>query len=109
MSAGAAGKPARAFLSIGEVLAQLRPDFPDITISKIRFLESEGLVEQLGVQPGPLDELGSREPKLDRVGRERTRAGQLGVGTARHPRLLTWQGRGLEASVYRVEMLADDS
>jgi DNA-binding transcriptional MerR regulator len=26
------------------VLAQLRPDFPDVTISKIRFLESEGLV-----------------------------------------------------------------
>jgi DNA-binding transcriptional MerR regulator len=46
VSAGAAGGlPARAFLSIGEVLAQLRPDFPDITISKIRFLESEGLVE----------------------------------------------------------------
>lgn len=31
-------------LSIGAVLAQLRPDFPDVTISKIRFLESEGLV-----------------------------------------------------------------
>ena len=40
----AAGVPARAFLSIGEVLAQLRPAFPDITISKIRFLESEGLI-----------------------------------------------------------------
>lgn len=37
--------PARAFLSIGEVLAQLRPEFPDITISKIRFLESEGLLQ----------------------------------------------------------------
>ncbi|HVM27589.1 MAG TPA: MerR family transcriptional regulator [Mycobacteriales bacterium] len=46
MSAGAAGGlPARAFLSIGEVLSQLRPDFADITISKIRFLEAEGLVE----------------------------------------------------------------
>jgi DNA-binding transcriptional MerR regulator len=32
-------------LSIGEVLARLRTDFPDVTISKIRFLESEGLVE----------------------------------------------------------------
>ena len=30
--------------SIGSVLAQLRTDFPDVTISKIRFLESEGLV-----------------------------------------------------------------
>jgi DNA-binding transcriptional MerR regulator len=27
------------------VLAQLRADFPDVTISKIRFLESEGLVQ----------------------------------------------------------------
>jgi DNA-binding transcriptional MerR regulator len=35
----------RAGMSIGEVLSQLRPDFPDVTISKIRFLESEGLVE----------------------------------------------------------------
>ncbi|MFD0207131.1 MULTISPECIES: transcriptional regulator FtsR [Saccharothrix] len=39
----AAGRP-RGGLSIGVVLAQLRPDFPDVTISKIRFLESEGLV-----------------------------------------------------------------
>jgi len=37
--------PARAFMSIGEVLAALRSDFPDVTISKIRFLEAEGLVE----------------------------------------------------------------
>jgi DNA-binding transcriptional MerR regulator len=31
-------------LSIGAVLTQLRAEFPDVTISKIRFLESEGLV-----------------------------------------------------------------
>src|SRR3954453_772374 len=37
--------PSRAFMSIGEVLATLRADFPDVTISKIRFLEAEGLVE----------------------------------------------------------------
>jgi DNA-binding transcriptional MerR regulator len=37
--------PGRSRLSIGEVLGELRPDFPDVTISKIRFLESEGLVE----------------------------------------------------------------
>lgn len=42
MSATAAS---RAFMSIGEVLTQLRGDFPDVTISKIRFLEAEGLVE----------------------------------------------------------------
>ncbi|MFI5526922.1 MerR family transcriptional regulator [Kitasatospora sp. NPDC051853] len=32
-------------LSIGAVLAFLRDDFPEVTISKIRFLEAEGLVE----------------------------------------------------------------
>lgn len=32
------------WLSIGAVLASLKPDFPDISISKIRFLESEGLL-----------------------------------------------------------------
>jgi DNA-binding transcriptional MerR regulator len=31
-------------MSIGVVLDLLRPDFPDVTISKIRFLEAEGLV-----------------------------------------------------------------
>jgi len=31
-------------ISIGEVLTLLKKDFPDVTISKIRFLESEGLV-----------------------------------------------------------------
>lgn len=30
--------------SIGQVLAVMKADFPDITISKIRFLESEGLI-----------------------------------------------------------------
>jgi DNA-binding transcriptional MerR regulator len=31
-------------LSIGEVLESLQHDYPDITISKIRFLEAEGLI-----------------------------------------------------------------
>lgn len=35
----------REYLSIGEVLAQLLEEFPDVTISKIRFLESQGLIE----------------------------------------------------------------
>ena len=35
----------RARLSIGEVLGQLRGDFPGLNISKIRFLEAEGLIE----------------------------------------------------------------
>jgi bifunctional DNase/RNase/DNA-binding transcriptional MerR regulator len=35
----------RGQFAIGEVLAQLRPEFPDISTSKIRFLEAEGLIE----------------------------------------------------------------
>lgn len=35
----------RGQFGIGEVLAQLRPEFPDISTSKIRFLEAEGLIE----------------------------------------------------------------
>src|SRR3981081_3648902 len=34
----------RSYMSIGDVLTLLRQEFPDITISKIRFLESQGLV-----------------------------------------------------------------
>ncbi|MEV7413995.1 MerR family transcriptional regulator [Streptomyces sp. NPDC089919] len=40
-TAGSAGR----LLSIGSVLNQLRDEFPEVTISKIRFLEAEGLVE----------------------------------------------------------------
>lgn len=35
----------RPYLSIGEVLGLLLDEFPDVTISKIRFLESQGLIE----------------------------------------------------------------
>lgn len=38
-------QPARGQFGIGEVLAQLRAEFPDISPSKIRFLEAEGLIE----------------------------------------------------------------
>lgn len=34
----------RGYLTIGEVISRLSGDFPDVTISKIRFLESEGLI-----------------------------------------------------------------
>jgi DNA-binding transcriptional MerR regulator len=34
----------KSYLSIGDVLTLLREEFPDVTISKIRFLESQGLV-----------------------------------------------------------------
>jgi DNA-binding transcriptional MerR regulator len=35
----------RGYRSIGEVLAEVQDEFPDITISKIRFLESQGLID----------------------------------------------------------------
>ena len=31
-------------LTIGEVIGRLAPDFPDLTVSKIRYLESGGLI-----------------------------------------------------------------
>lgn len=46
---GGAGRGAAAadsgLMSIGTVLNVLRGEFPEVTISKIRFLESEGLIE----------------------------------------------------------------
>jgi DNA-binding transcriptional MerR regulator len=39
------GARENALMSIGEVLAHLRTEFPDTTISKLRFLEAEGLVD----------------------------------------------------------------
>ncbi len=44
-AAAAGGPHSEVLMSIGEVLAHLRVDFPDTTISKLRFLETEGLVE----------------------------------------------------------------
>ena len=42
--AGDGGVPAARRLTIGKVLAALSEEFPDVTASKIRFLEAEGLV-----------------------------------------------------------------
>lgn len=35
---------AQGFMTIGEVVEKLKPEHPDLTISKVRFLEDEGLV-----------------------------------------------------------------
>ncbi|WP_246065069.1 MULTISPECIES: MerR family transcriptional regulator [Aeromicrobium] len=43
MSEALGERPAR--LGIGKVLDELRPDFPELTLSKLRYLETEGLVE----------------------------------------------------------------
>ena len=45
VSEGAAEDLGSGHLSIGEVLDQLRAEFPDVTISKIRFLESQRLLD----------------------------------------------------------------
>lgn len=37
--------PETGELSIGEVINLLRDDFPDVSVSKIRFLESQGLID----------------------------------------------------------------
>lgn len=39
-------------LSIGEVINLLRDDFPDVSVSKIRFLESQGLIDPDRTQAG---------------------------------------------------------
>lgn len=44
--------PARANVGIGQVLAELRPEFPDISPSKIRFLEAEGLIQPARAESG---------------------------------------------------------
>ena len=44
-SVSAAHGTSAATLTIGDVLAHLKVEFPDLTISKIRFLEDQGLVQ----------------------------------------------------------------
>ena len=51
-SALASGTPGRGSVSIGQVLDELSPEFPDISPSKIRFLEAEGLIQPLRSSSG---------------------------------------------------------
>ena len=60
--------------NIGEVLDQLRPDFPGVTIPKIRFLEDEGLVKPERTAVG-----------LPQVLRRRRRAAALRPADAARP------------------------
>ncbi|MDH3193174.1 MAG: MerR family transcriptional regulator, partial [Acidimicrobiia bacterium] len=39
-------------LSIGEVINLLKDDFPEISVSKVRFLENQGLVSPTRSQSG---------------------------------------------------------
>jgi DNA-binding transcriptional MerR regulator len=51
-SALAGGTPGRGSVGIGQVLDELSPEFPDISPSKIRFLEAEGLIQPLRSSSG---------------------------------------------------------
>lgn len=44
MTAAGHGAAEERYLSIGGVIDLLSPEFPDLTVSKVRFLENEGLV-----------------------------------------------------------------
>ena len=48
----ASGTPSRGSVSIGQVLDELSAEFPDISPSKIRFLEAEGLIQPLRSSSG---------------------------------------------------------
>ena len=53
MNSAATQKPQRErLLRIGEVVRRLRDEFPDISISKIRYLEDEGLLTPRRTQGG---------------------------------------------------------
>jgi DNA-binding transcriptional MerR regulator len=54
----------RKYSSIGEVLVSLKAEFPDVTISKIRFLESEGLISPERTSSGYRK---FHEPDVDRL------------------------------------------
>ncbi|RLE12946.1 MAG: MerR family transcriptional regulator, partial [Actinobacteria bacterium] len=41
----AVGSPPQRTHTIGEVINLLRPEFPDVSVSKVRFLESRGLIQ----------------------------------------------------------------
>ena len=53
-ASAARSTPARTpgLLSIGQVLARLTPEFPDLTNSKLRFLEEQGLVQPSRTESG---------------------------------------------------------
>lgn len=54
----------QSHLSIGEVLSLLQEDFPDVTISKIRFLEAQGLLDP---ERSPSGYRKFRDDDIDRI------------------------------------------
>jgi DNA-binding transcriptional MerR regulator len=102
----------RGYLGIGEVLAELRAEFPDISVSKIRFLDSAGLIEPARSAGGyrrfaaadvdrlrqvltmqrdeylPLRVIRDRLAELDAAARRQAGARLDGDGDGAHPRRL---------------------
>ena len=116
---------ARAYLGIGEVLVELRSEFPEISVSKIRFLESAGLIAPARspsgyrrFTPGDIDKLrfiltAQRDQYLPlRVIKERldhraaVRESQDGVGQSARPELISRRDL-LDSSGIGEEQLAD--
>lgn len=112
-------------MSIGEVLELLRPEFPDIKISKIRFLEEQGLVDPdrtpagyrkfshahverlryvLAVQRDHYLPLRVIRDHLDAVDRGQEPA-PLPGGVPRMPRLVAEAGRPAHVRLTRDELL----
>ena len=106
---------ARHYLGIGEVLVELRGEFPDISVSKIRFLESEGLIAPgpvaVGlppVRPADVDQLrfiltAQRDQYLPlRVIKERLTTRRAGPpAECRRPRRPARRGRAVASTVRR--------
>src|SRR5215813_1729744 len=116
---------ARAYLGIGEVLVELRSEFPEISVSKIRFLESEGLIAPARspsgyrrFTPGDIDKLrfiltAQRDQYLPlRVIKERldhraaVRESPDGVGQRARPELISRRDL-LDSSGIGEELLTD--
>ena len=71
MSAPAKAPTAKRMLTIGSVCRRLQDEFPDISISKIRFLEDEGLLTPQRTRGGyrlfSEDDLERRQAGLDEL------------------------------------------
>jgi DNA-binding transcriptional MerR regulator len=109
-----------ANVGIGQVLAELRPDFPDISPSKIRFLEAEGLITPQRAESGyrrfaarDIERLRyiltvQRDEYLPlRVIKERLVAMDSGDGTAGAAPMTMTRSQLLEAAGAEEELLAE--
>ena len=119
-----------ASLGIGEVLARLRPEFPDVSPSKIRFLEAEGLIEPARSSSGyrrfapahverlryiltaqrdeylPLRVIKDRLDALDGAGHTRqTLAGAVGSAVAADEAARKHGGTGATTAMTRADLL----